>query len=156
MPPPGHAHLPALLDRIPTGCFVLTAAYEDKRTGVIARSVQPCADEPVLLSVALRRGHGIEPLIRDSHAFAVCLINPQDRLLIHTFRETEHEENLEEPHDPFDAVGARALSTGSPILDRAIAAFDCEVVRHFDLEADHQLYIGQVVAACQGRAHNNP
>lgn len=37
--------------------------------------------------------------------------------------------------------------TGSPVLLRSIVAFDCEVVRHFDLEADHELFVGQVLAS---------
>ena len=28
---------------------------------------------------------------------------------------------------------------------RTIAAFDCEVVRHFDLDADHEIYVGQIL-----------
>jgi flavin reductase (DIM6/NTAB) family NADH-FMN oxidoreductase RutF len=49
--------------------------------------------------------------------------------------------------DPFDSFSVCGLKTGSPILTCAIAAIDCEVARHFDLEADHELYVGQVMDA---------
>jgi flavin reductase (DIM6/NTAB) family NADH-FMN oxidoreductase RutF len=50
--------------------------------------------------------------------------------------------------DPFDSLEVETMWTGAPLLKRCRAAFDCEVVRHFDLEADHELYVGQIVGAC--------
>jgi len=47
---------------------------------------------------------------------------------------------------PFDAIPIQKLRTGAPVLRRSSLVFDCEVVRHFDLEAESELYIGQVVA----------
>ena len=52
------------------------------------------------------------------------------------------EENFD---DPFDALPLCKIRTGVPVIKRAAMAFDCEVVRHFDLEADHGMYIGLVV-----------
>lgn len=122
---------------------VMTAAYAEDRAGVVIRSIQICADEPPLVSVAVRKGHTIEPVIRDSHAFAVCRISPEDRLLIKKFSQALPPD---ESDDPFVSIPCRALRTGAPVLDRSEMALDCEVVRHFDLEADCELYIGQVVA----------
>lgn len=148
MPPPEPVPPSSLeaIALIPGGLFVMTSQFEDSRTGVLARSVQPAADEPLLVSVSVRRGHAIEPLIRDSHAFAICRVDPEDKLVRRLF---DHD-NADEPegqHDPFHALPCEALRTGSPILRRSIMALDCEVVRHFDLEADCELYVGQVVAA---------
>ncbi len=127
---------------LPSGTFLLTAAHENDRAGARVGSVAQCATEPLLLSVALRKGHSIEPLIRDSHAFAVCRVNPQDRLLLRKFSEhSAPDENA----DPFDSLPVERLATGAPVLKRSLLAFDCEVVRHFDLEADHELYVGQVL-----------
>jgi flavin reductase (DIM6/NTAB) family NADH-FMN oxidoreductase RutF len=100
-----------------------------------------CATEPVLIACAARKGHSIEPLIRDSHHFAMCIIRPDDRLVLHKFPEGG------EPRggDPFDAIPHESLGSGSPVPIRSMAAFDCEVVRHFDLDADHEIYVGQVL-----------
>ncbi|MCA9299278.1 MAG: flavin reductase, partial [Phycisphaerales bacterium] len=111
---------------------------------VMVHSVQPCAIEPLLVSVSVRKGHSIEPLIRDSHAFALCALHPDDKLIPRKFAEHEAPDH---PGDPFDSLPTRILQTGSPVLERATVALDCEVVRHFDLEADHELYVGHVVAA---------
>lgn len=143
----------SVLSMLPRGAFVMTSAFEGARAGMRLRAVQQCADEPLLISVAARKGHRIDPLIRDSHAFAVCFVEPDDRLIERKFDEESLSApavpsgNGDEEPDPFDSLPTTALATGSPILTRAFAALDCEVVRHFDLEADHELFIGQVLAA---------
>ncbi|HRQ72197.1 MAG TPA: flavin reductase family protein [Phycisphaerales bacterium] len=136
----------AAIERVPGGTFVMTAAFEGKRAGVVVRSVQPCAEEPLLICVAAKKGHWIEPLIRDSHAFAICRVSPDNRLIQRKFS-TELADHDETRGDPFDAFPTETLVTGSPVLLRSIVAFDCEVVRHFDLEADHELFVGLVLAS---------
>ncbi len=129
------------LDLLPGSCFVLTAAHEGRRAGLLALSVQLCATEPQLISVAVRKGHVIEPIIRDSHAFSVCRIAPDDKLTARKFADGVLIEG-----DPFDSLQVENLVTTAPILKRSIMALDCEVIRHFDMEADCELYIGKILA----------
>lgn len=129
---------------LPTGVYLVTAHFEDERSGLRVMSAMPCATEPALIAVAARKGHAIEPLIRDSHHFALCIARLDDRLLLHKFPLGA------EPRgggDPFDAIPYEHLGSGSPVPTRCLAALDCEVVRHFDLDADHEIYVGQVLAA---------
>ncbi len=130
---------------IPCGMWVMTSAFEGRRAGVIVKSVSPCADEPMLLAVAAWKGHGIEPIIRDSHHFAVSLIEPEDRLLVRKFSG-----HLADQPEQFDTIATERLISGSPLLTRSRLGFDCEVIRHFDMEADHELYIGLVLGARVG------
>lgn len=122
--------------------FVMTAAFEDQRAGMRVLSVFCCSTEPLLICVAAKKGHPIEPLIRDSHRFAICKVDPTQKLVLRKFS-TEPEEG----EDPFDSFLVDTLATGSPILVTSPLVLDCEVVRHFDLEADHELFVGQVLAA---------
>ena len=64
--------------------------------------------------------------------------------------------SAEEHHDPFDALAVLTLETGAPILRTSPVAFDCEVVRHGDMDADHELYIGRVLAARVGSEGPEP
>ena len=137
-------------DLVPTCLSLLAARHDDTRTGILVTGVQQCAGEPILLSVPVRRGHRIEPIIRDSRAFTVCSLDPDDRAIRRRF---EIHFSAEEAHDPFDALPVLTLQTGAPILRGSALAFDCEVVRHIDMDADHELYIGRVVAA---RVHGDP
>lgn len=131
----------SVLERVPWATWVMTAAHEGARGGIIVRWVQRCASEPLLVSVSVRKCHALESLIRDSRSFALNLIDESDRLLLRKF-DTYHAPD--EASDPFDALEVQTWGTGSPILRRARAALDCEVVRHLDLESDCELFIGQV------------
>lgn len=132
---------------LPTGLFLMTSAFDGKRAGVIVRSVAPCAEEPLLISVSLRKGHAIDPLIRDSHSFAVCRVDPDDKLLMRKFQISGGVTGSRDQADPFDCVPVETLTTGAPVIKRCLVALDCEVVRHLDIEADHELFIGLVKAA---------
>lgn len=130
-------------DRLPTNLYLLSAQFDDVRSGTLVMGVHQCASEPLLLCVPVRRGHRINPIIRDSRSFGLSSIEVNDRSMRRRF---EHHPSAEEYHDPFDAVPVLTLETGSPILRSSVLAFDCEVVRHVDMDADHELYIGRVVA----------
>ncbi len=126
---------------VPTGLYVMSSAFEGKRNGVLVRWVQQCASEPPLIGVALLKGHAIDPILRDSRRFGLSLIDANDKLVLRQFTEPRRASE-----DPFDCLPVETLVTGSPLIRRSIAALDCEVVRHFDLEADHELFVGQILA----------
>lgn len=128
-----------VLGLLPSMHCVLTSAFEQRRGGVLVRRAMQCADEPVCIAVAVPTGHRIATLIRDSHTFALCLLDRSNRLLMRKF-------DGREEGDPFDTIETLRLVSTSPIPARALAAIDCEVVRHYDLEADHEIYVGQVLA----------
>ena len=128
---------------LPSGLFLMTSSYEGKRIGVLVGSVQACDISPPVLCVAMRKGQGIEPMIRDSRTFAINIVDAKDKLVARKF--AEHASR--ELGDPFDGMPIDKLATGAPILRKSVAAFDCEVVRHIDIADDHELYIGQVLAA---------
>lgn len=127
------------IERMPRGLFVITAAHDAHRGGALVRFVQPCANTPLMIMVAIEKGQTVEPLIRDSRAFTLCQIHPEDRMLVRKFG---MDQTIGE--DPFVMLSTRMAPSGSPILDRAVSFIDCEVVRHFDIEADHGILIGLV------------
>jgi len=134
---------------LPTGQYLMTAGHGGRRCGMIVSSVQRCCDEPALMSVAARKGHKIDPLIRDSRSFAVGVIDPGDKLVLRRFANTDAAPSALLPvgeDDPFDAIETRSLVTGSPILTRCSTWFDCEVVRRVDLESETELFVGLVVS----------
>jgi flavin reductase (DIM6/NTAB) family NADH-FMN oxidoreductase RutF len=124
---------------IPSGSFVLTAAHDDCRSGTLVQWVQRCAESPAMVVVALRKGHPIEPLIRDSRAFCLNLLREGEVLLRRKF-ETGHTQG----DDPFVSLPATQAPSGSPVLLRAVAYVDCELMRHLDIESDFEVYIGLV------------
>ncbi len=134
---------------LPMGWYLMTASHGGCRCGMIVSSVQRCCDEPALISIAARKGHKIDPLIRDSRSFAVGIVDPGDKLVLRRFSKTDAAPSAFPSvgdDDPFDAIETGLLVTGSPILPRCSTWFDCEVVRRVDLESETELFVGLVVS----------
>jgi len=146
LPPPTAATLEAL-GRIPNGEFLLTTAFGDILDGRIVDRVQQCGTNPPMLLVAMEKGHVLSPLIRDSRTFAVSLLDPNERMVQRIFGP---DRRIGE--NPFLTYPFTRGVLGAPIVTRATAWFDCEVVRHLDMETNYELYIGVVHAAGLGSA----
>jgi flavin reductase (DIM6/NTAB) family NADH-FMN oxidoreductase RutF len=138
------------LSRLPTASYLLTTAYGDIRDGRIIERVQQCGTNPAMLLVAMEKGHPLSPLIRDSRTFAISLLDSSERHLQRVFGP---ERRIGE--DPFFAYPHQRGTMGAPIVTRCVAWFDCEVVRHLDMETNFELYIGVVHAAGAGVAAVN-
>lgn len=126
--------------RIPSGLFILTAAHEDRRTGMLASWVQQVSFIPLMVSVAVAKGRSIMPLISDARQFALCQVGKDDKILMRKFAS-----GVSDDEDPFlglDLVQQAGLNT--PVLANAIAWVECDLARHFDVEGDHDLFIGTV------------
>jgi len=120
--------------------YVMTAAFERQRAAILVDWVQQCAMTPPMVCVAVRKGRPIEPIIRDSHAFALCEIHESDPTLERLLRKAcEHDD------DVLESLAYETLATGSPCITRSGRVLDCEVMRHIDFEADYELYIAQVM-----------
>ena len=131
----------AVLDHIPSGVFIMAAHHDGMRSGVLTKLVQPCSFEPPLVMVSIEQGLPIEPLIRDSRSFSLSQMRDGDRLLYRTFRTPPGRGD-----DPFVTLPSHVAPSGAPIIDRALAAMDCEVMRHVDLDSDHRLYVGRITS----------
>lgn len=130
---------------VPAAQFLITTACGDVRDGRLVDRVQQCGTQPPMLLVAMEKGHPLSPLIRDSRTFAVSMLDPTERAIQRVFgpdRRIGEDPFLTYPH----AVG----HMGAPIVTRATAWFDCEVVRHLDMETNFELYVGVVYAAGMG------
>jgi flavin reductase (DIM6/NTAB) family NADH-FMN oxidoreductase RutF len=131
------------LEHLPQGLFVLSGAYEGRRAGLIVHWVCRCANQPPLVGVALPKGHWVSPIIRDSHHFGLSLVLPAEKLVVRKFSEPVGERES----DPFDCMATERLTSASPLLSKSPLLLDCEVVRHLDLEAETEMFIGRVIAS---------
>ena len=127
------------IGQIPSGLFILTAAYNGSRSGVLVAWVQQCSTEPPLVMAAVSTAMPVVPLIRDSRTFALCQVSAEDRLLARKFDHT-----VMDLEDPFLSLPVTPSPNGAPILQHALSWLDCEVIRHIDLDSDYGLYVGRV------------
>lgn len=133
--------LAGVLKRIPTGLYVMMAAHEHRMHGVVIKYVQRVSVEPPLVLIALPKGQTIVPLIHDARSFAICQIAADDRFMQRKFG-TDDGANEESLH----GIDILRRTTGSPILARCQAFLDCDLVRHADIDGDHDIYVGLVRA----------
>ncbi len=143
-----HQLVSAALGFLPRGRYLMTASFDGQRSGMLVEAVQCCSHEPMMLCVAARKGHKIDPLIRDARTFAIGVIPEGDKMLTRRFSVSDaapSEHGPEGTDDPFDAMATRRLVTGAPALVRCATWFDCEVMRRVDLEAETELFVGLVV-----------
>ena len=130
-----------VLKRFPTGGFLLTASHGLSRNGMLVSRVQQASNVPPTLLVSVQKGQPLSPLIRDRRAFAICEIAKSDLLISRLF-ETPRELHGE---DPFLGLPVIETALGLPV-PRCVASWvECELVRHLDIEADYEIYIGRIV-----------
>ncbi len=130
------------LQSLPSALFVLTCQHDKFKDGILTRWVQQCSTEPPMVVVAIPKGQPIEPILRDARAFALCMVQANDRRALRLFG-SEHE--LDE--DPFLSIETKKAVTGMPILPESRLWLDCKLEGHLSPDADCRLYLGQVVAA---------
>ena len=130
------------LGPIPSGLFILTARHEDARTGMLSSWVQQVGFSPPMVSVAVAKGRPIMPLISASRRFGLCQISADDNVLLRKFAK-----GIDPNEDPF--LGFELISetaTGLPVPVHALAYLECNAISHLDVEGDHDLFIGSVIA----------
>ncbi|MEM8784115.1 MAG: flavin reductase family protein [Planctomycetota bacterium] len=138
------------LANLPCGMWVLTADQEDRRMGMLVSWVQQVCFEPAMVTVAIEKGRAIMPLISESRRFALCQLGAEDTIQHRKFQREP------EPHeDPFLGLELlKARQAGLPILKTSVGFLECELSCHMDVEGDHDLFVGRVIAAA--RAEGEP
>lgn len=130
------------LGRIPSGLFILTAGHEDRRSGMLCSWVQQLCFEPPMLSVAVAKGRPIMPIISESRKFGICQIAKEDKVVLRKFSA-----GVNPGEDPFLSFDLVPTATGIPVFSSTLSYFECELAAHLDVEGDHDLFVGKVLAA---------
>lgn len=129
--------------RIPSGCYILTCAHGDKRTGVLVSWVQQASFEPVQLTVCVKRGRPAATLIDGAGRFVLNVLGEDPSAMFKHFGKGF---SLEE--DAFAGV-EHADSDYGPVLVGCIARIGCEVKGRI-AGGDHDVYLADVVAGDGG------
>ena len=131
------------LGRIPQGLYILTACFEHRRRGVMVSWVQQASFDPPMVLVALRKGRDIVPIIHEAHAFALSQVCEDDKLTLRKFTEPRRA-GYRRDDDPLAGIETMRRATGAPIIKKSLSFLDCELVRHIDVDGDHDLYVGLI------------
>ena len=126
---------------ISQGIYIITVRSKDKVNGMTAAWVSQISFKPLLLMVSIAPARYTHGLIKESGYFAVNTLKKDQEHLAQLFgfksgRKFNKFENIQY----FDAPN------GSPVLNEAMAFFECKLIDTFKA-GDHNLFIGDVVEA---------
>lgn len=124
-----------------TGVTIVSAAHQGTRHGMTVNSFTSLSLEPPLVSISLEKVTRTHEIVRQAGRFGVSILSAAQSELSNRFAGRENEQT-----DRFEGVDTFALETGSPLLQEAIAYFDCRVAVTHDA-GTHTIFISEVLAA---------
>ena len=125
--------------RLAAGVTIVTTMHDGKRHGLTATAVTSLSVDPPQILVCVNRRAGAHDLIHAGERFCVNVLAQRHRPLAARF--ANHAVN---EHERFRFGKWTTLLTGAPVLEDALASFDCEVLERV-ISSSHTIYIGRVV-----------
>jgi flavin reductase len=131
-----------LMARFATGVSVVAARHGPLLAGMTANAIASISIDPPLMMASIGKRAETHGAIIGSHAFAISILAADQRDLADCFARPTTAEKL------IGFCGAlwEEAETGSPILDGALAFFDCRLAQRND-GGDHTIFLGEIVAA---------
>jgi flavin reductase (DIM6/NTAB) family NADH-FMN oxidoreductase RutF len=128
------------------GIYIATTADEDGNTAAMtANWTGQVSFEPRMLSLAVESDSHFLSVIRKSGVFAINSLESGQRELAGQFGRSTAKVG-----DKLEGYTYTPGSTGSPLLEQALAAVECRVVQEMPA-GDHVLFLGEVVDAHMNR-----
>lgn len=137
MTAPAALRLREALGNFVTGVTVITTRSAGELHGLTANSFSSVSLEPPLVLFSLSRAAECFAAFERAKFFAVNVLRSDQEALSSRFATR----NV----DKWTGVGRRAGHDGCPLLDDAIATFECRTTARHD-GGDHVIYVGEVVA----------
>ena len=137
---------------MPSGLYLVGSRAGDRRNLMTANWVTQVSFDPKLLAVGVEKPAVTHGLIAEGGVFSVTTIDREDRAIVRKFTKP-----VEVDLDTRTANGFPFHDgpTGAPILDQAVAWFDCAVRQAVDV-GDTTLFIGEVTACGFLKAEDTP
>lgn len=124
------------------GVAVVTVGKDDDITGFTATSVSSLSTHPPRLAVCVAQNSASWPAIQQHRCFVVNLLRDAERSLANRFAGRDGLAGVAR----YAGTQWTTMRTETPVLENALAAFDCEVAAMLP-RYDHAIVIGRVCAA---------
>jgi 3-hydroxy-9,10-secoandrosta-1,3,5(10)-triene-9,17-dione monooxygenase reductase component len=118
-----------------TGLTVITGTTEEGPAGFTCQSFASLSLEPALVTFSPARSSRTWPLLRQAGSFVINVLPAEHQHLAAQFAKSGT--------DKFAGVGYQASPLGCPVLDDALAWFDCELHAEYD-GGDHTIAVAAV------------
>jgi flavin reductase (DIM6/NTAB) family NADH-FMN oxidoreductase RutF len=133
------SEIAALFHRLSYGVYVVGVAAGDRRDGFTAAWVMQASFDPLLLALSINSSNASYELLHAGGGFTVNVLKQGQLDLARRFGTRSGRDE-----DKLAGIRWRPGRIGAPILEQALAYFDCELAgRH--RAGDHELVLGRVV-----------
>jgi flavin reductase (DIM6/NTAB) family NADH-FMN oxidoreductase RutF len=129
-----------VMGQFTTGVTVVTSRSKDGLAGLTVNSFTSVSLEPPLVLICVDVNSTALPCIRESGNFAVNILTSEQEDLSRCFATTSSER-----YEHFCHASFHVASTGSPIIDGALAFIDSRIIAEYP-GGDHLIFLGLVVA----------
>ena len=127
-----------LFHRLTAGVYVVGVADEKQRDAFTAAWVMQASFDPLLLALSINPGNASYELLHSGGGFTVNLLNREQLELARRFGTRSGRDE-----DKLAGIPWRPGRHGAPILQEALAYFDCELAGSMQA-GDHELVLGRV------------
>ena len=127
-----------LFHRLTSGVYVVNVAHTERLDAFTAAWVMQASFDPLLLAVSINPRNASYPSLQASGTFAVNVLKQGQLELARYFGTRSGRE-----HDKLASVSWRPACNGAPVLQEALAYFECELTEHVRV-GDHSLVVGRV------------
>ena len=122
-----------------SGVTLITSTYEGRRAGLVATAVNSVSMEPPTLLICVNQAASAFEIIESSGCFCVNVLTVASLELAGQFSSSQRR------NERFQSGRWTELRTGAPVLDDAMASFDCEIVHRIPYST-HTIFLGEVRA----------
>ena len=128
----------ALFRTLSTGVYVVGVSDGERRSAFTAAWVTQASFDPLLIVVSVNPQNASYDILRTGGVFTVNVLRRGQLELARRFGTTSGRD-----HDKFAGVSWHPGGNGAPVLDDALAYFECEV-QNYHPAGDHELVVGRV------------
>lgn len=133
--------LRSMMGHFATGVSIVAARHGPLLAGMTANAIATISIDPPLLMASVNRRTETHEAIVGSHSFAVSVLSDGQQALADCFAQPNTADKVRR----FCDAAWHEAETGSPILEGAIAFFDCRVTARHD-GGTHSIFVGEIVA----------
>ena len=126
-----------LFRKLTHGVYVIGVADNDQYNAFTAAWVMHVSFDPLVLAVSVNPNHSSYTMIQKSKVFSVNVLKKEQLDLAVHFGKPSTSDKLAD-------IKWHNDQTGAPILDEAMAFFECEVINECEA-GDHMVVVGRVV-----------
>jgi flavin reductase (DIM6/NTAB) family NADH-FMN oxidoreductase RutF len=133
------SQLAAVLGRLPSGLFVLSARRGDDDDGMLTSWVMQAGFEPPMISIALRKDRRLAGWLADGTPFVLNLLAEEQLSLVRHFGRQRAAGKV------FAGLPLHRTAAGLPALDGTVGYLECEPAGKID-SGDHCVFLARVQA----------